>query len=54
MIKMATHYIVHFEPLDILAESTSHAESIASKQFPIVSKVIPARLSFDIRELGTN
>lgn len=50
---MTTHFIVHFEPMDVLAECKAHAESIASKQFPSISKVVPARLSFDVKELIT-
>jgi len=43
-----TRFIVYFEPVDIEADTRAEATDIASKMQPIVSKIVPAVISFDV------
>jgi hypothetical protein len=46
---MKTHYIIHFEPLDIWANNTKEAEYRYTKNShkPSISKILIAKHSFD-------
>jgi hypothetical protein len=53
------HFIIHFEPMDIWADNADNAKDIlyeklyTNDEFPSISKVIPAMLSFDKDDIET-